>query len=63
MKKINYKPMLAAAPYVMGAGMACFVAAYVIGNPWIKDTLLIVGLVAVILSMVLYAATWKNEKR
>lgn len=55
--------MLAAAPYVMGAGMACFVAAYVIGNPWIKDTLLIVGLVAVILSMVLYAATWKNEKR
>ena len=63
MKKINYKPMLAVAPYVMGAGMACFVAAYMIGNPWIKDTLLLTGLVAVILSTVLYAATWKNERR
>ncbi|MCI5875130.1 MAG: hypothetical protein SOX17_02690 [Prevotella sp.] len=63
MKKINYKPMLTAAPYVMGAGMACFVAAYMIGNPWIKDTLLLTGLVAVILSTVLYAATWKNERR
>ena len=63
MKKINYKPMLPAAPYMMGAGMACFVAAYMIGNPWIKDTLLLTGLVAVILSTVLYAATWKNERR
>lgn len=63
MKKINYKPMLPAAPYVMGAGMACFVAAYAIGNPWVKDTLLIVGLVAVVLSTVLYCAAWKNERR
>lgn len=55
--------MLPAAPYVMGAGMACFVAAYAIGNPWIKDTLLLTGLMAVILSTILYAATWKNEKR
>ena len=63
MKEINDKPMLTAAPYVMGAGMACFVTAYMIGNPWIKDTLLLTGLVAVILSTVLYAATWKNERR
>ncbi len=63
MKKINYKPILAAAPYVMGAGMACFVAAYATGNPWAKDTLLIAGLVAVVLSAVLYCAAWKNEKK
>ena len=47
----------------MGAGKACFVAAYAIGNPWVKDTLLIAGLVAVVLSTVLYCAAWKNEKR
>ncbi len=49
------------APYILLAGMGCFVAAYNITNPWIKDTLLLSGLAAVTISVILYVLLWKNN--
>ena len=42
-------------------GMVCFVAAYVITNPWIKNSLLLAGLAAVVISVGLYITAWKHE--
>lgn len=61
MKKIDFTKIGKGAPYALVTGMVCFVAAYVITNPWIKNSLLLAGLAAVVISVGLYITAWKHE--
>lgn len=61
MKKIEFTRIGKGAPYALMTGMVCFVAAYVITNPWIKNSLLLAGLAAVVISVGLYITAWKHE--
>ena len=61
MKKIDFTRIGKGAPYALVTGMVCFVAAYVITNPWIKNSLLLAGLAAVVISVGLYITAWKHE--
>ena len=61
MKKIDFTRIGKGAPYALVTGMVCFVAAYVITNPWIKNSLLLTGLAAVVISVGLYITAWKHE--
>lgn len=61
MKKIDFTRIGKGAPYALVTGMVCFVAAYVITSPWIKNSLLLAGLAAVVISVGLYITAWKHE--
>lgn len=61
MRKKLFAHLPLMAPTSLVAGMACFVAALLISNAWVKDGLLLGGLALVVASVLMYVATWKHE--
>lgn len=62
MKAIIVRRITRSAPFTLIFGMGCFIGAFFMAEPKIKNALLFGGLILVIASVIFYVIIWKYEQ-